>query len=317
MKLKVALVGCGRAARQHALALAESRAGRVVAVVDDHAVRADDLGRVTAATVRSLDAVLSDERVDVVSVCTPPGSHADIAIAALRAGKGVVVEKPVARTVDELDAILAASQASGAPVVTMLQHRGRLPDCALVAPWTGEASAAVEVLRPRLPEHYSADRWRVDPAHCGGGHVAHLAVHLLDLACQLLGDPVRVTGFTHCRDTAFIETRAVLAVQFASGAMLSALASAHDGAHSERLHVVDGDLELLLHDNRTTFRAGDALHRFEPVPAQPLRAAVYREVWSALRGEAEPDRYAAWRARSITWLLEQVRLLTDAGERVP
>jgi predicted dehydrogenase len=312
----IAVVGCGRAARQHVEAVRLAGAGRIVAVVGGDQGRADDLARVAEASARSLDDVLADTRIDAVAVCTPPDSHVSIATAALRAGKGVIVEKPVARTGDELDAMLAAAEASGAPALAMLQHRGSLPDDALTGPWTAQATATVEVLQPRPRAHYLSNGWRHDPDRSTGGHTAHLAVHYLDLACQLLGAPTRVTGLTDCRDVAGIETRAALAVRFAGGSLMSVLTSAHPAPTSERLHVVDGDRELLVTGEGTEYRVADRAESLPPVPAPELRAAVYQELRAALRGEAAPDRYALRRARGVTALLAEVRRLTLLKEPV-
>jgi UDP-N-acetyl-2-amino-2-deoxyglucuronate dehydrogenase len=113
-----------------------------------------------------------------------------------------------------------------------------------MAPWTADAIATIEIVRPRPRGHYLSEPWRLDPDASGGGHVAHLAVHHLDLACQLLGVPARVAGLTDRRDVSGIETRAALGVHFVGGALLSVLTSAHPGRRSERLHVVDGDRDI-------------------------------------------------------------------------
>lgn len=314
--MRVAIVGCGRAARQHVEALADCGIGRVVAVVDEDGDRASELARLTGAVARSLDAVLEDAHIDAISVCTPPDTHVSIAVGALHAGKGVLVEKPVTRTSNELDAILAAGGGSAAPAVAMLQHRGRLPAVALRDPWTGDAVAQIEVVRPRPRDHYLSDPWRHDPDRSGGGHVAHLAVHHLDMACQLLGMPAEVAGLTDCRDVRSIETRAALGVRFDSGGLLSVLASAHPGRRSDRLHVVDGDRELLLTHTGVEYRADGAVEHRPAVPTAQLRTSVYREMRAALRCEAAPDRYALWRTRGVTAVMEEVRRLTDTEEPV-
>ncbi|KPI04868.1 oxidoreductase domain protein [Actinobacteria bacterium OK074] len=311
--IRIAVVGCGRAARQHVDALRLSGAGLVTAVVDADRWRAEELGRTAQAAVRTLDDVLADAGVDAVAVCTPPGTHADLAVAALRAGKAVLVEKPVAGSVAELDAVLAAETPT-APALAMLQHRGRLPDGALETPWTADATATVEVLRPRPVAHYLAEDWRQDPDRSAGGHIAHLAVHQLDLACRLLGTPVAVAGLADCRDAPGIETRAALAVRFAGGALMSVLTSAHPAPRGERLHLVDADHELTVTDEGTEHRIGGRAE-FIPAPPTPqLRAEVYRELRAAVRGEAAPERYALGHARGVTVVLEEVRRLTAVKE---
>jgi predicted dehydrogenase len=311
--VRIAIIGCGRAAQQHveAIYLAGSEgvvAGSVVAVVDEDETRAGELARQTGAAVRNWTQVLDDPHIDTVSICTPPDAHADLAVAALRAGKGVLIEKPVTRTTEELDAILAAAEAATMPAVAMLQHRGRLPAIALEKAWTAGACAAIEVIRPRESRHYLSESWRNDRDRSGGGHVAHLAVHYLDLACQMLGTPATVLGLADCRDAAAIDTRAALAVRFASGALMTVLASAHPAPRSERLHVVDGDRELLITDARTEYR-DQVVEQTRPVPTPQLRAFVYKELWAVMRGQAAPDRYSVARARGVTAVLEAVRRL--------
>ncbi len=316
--VKVAIIGCGRAADQHveAIALASEggHTGQVVAVVDEDQARAGGLAQRTGAAARTLAEVLDDPQVDVVSICTPPHLHADIAIAALRAGKGVLIEKPVTRTTQELDAILAAAADAAAPVVAMLQHRGRLPAAALATAWSADASAAIEVIRPRSRDHYLSEAWRHDPDRSGGGQVAHLAVHPIDLACQLLGTPTSVVGLADCRDAAGVDTRAVLAIRFASGALMTVLASSHPAPRSERVHVVDDGRELIVSDAGTEYRAG-TVEQQPPVPVPRLRARVYQELWQAVRGEAAATRYTIARARGVTAVLEAVRRL--AATEVP
>lgn len=320
--VRVAVIGCGKAGQQHveAIALAgdgSASAGRVVAVVDEDAARAGELARRTGAAVRTFAEVLDDPHVDTVSICTPPGTHADMAVAALGAGKGVLIEKPVTRTTEELDAILAAAAAAGAPAVAMLQHRGRLPATALATAWTADASAAIEVIRPRESGHYLSEAWRQDPDRSGGGHVAHLAVHHVDMACQLLGTPAGVVGLVDCRDAAGIDTRAALGVRFAGGALMTVLANAHPAPRSDRLHLVDGKRELIITDAGTEYRDGATVEQLRPVPTPQLRARVYQELWAAVRGEAAPARYTIGRARGVTAVLEAVRRLAATEVRIP
>jgi predicted dehydrogenase len=311
--MRIAIIGCGRAAQQHVEAIARTEresllAPRIVAVVDQNDTRAGELARKTGAAVRTGSQVLDDPQIDCVSICTPPDAHADLAIAALRAGKGVLIEKPVARTTAELDAILAAADSAGMPAVAMLQHRGRIPAVVLDKAWTNDSCAAIEVTRPRGARHYLSETWRHDPDRSGGGHVAHLAVHYIDLACQLLGTPTAVVGLADCRDAAHIDTRAALAVRFPSGALMTILASAHPAPRSERLHVVDGERALLVTDATTEYRDGQVEH-LQPVPTPDLRTLVYKELWAAVRREAAPDRYSIERTRGVTVVLEAVRRL--------
>jgi hypothetical protein len=98
---------------------------------------------------------------------------------------------------------------------------------------------------------------------------------------------------------------------------MSVLASAEPAPRSERLHVVDGDRELLVTDTGSVYRADGGTEHGQPVPTPRLRADVYRELWAAVRGESAPDRYAVRRARGVTAVLETVRQLAATEVAVP
>ncbi|AHG88399.1 oxidoreductase domain protein [Gemmatirosa kalamazoonensis] len=109
--LRLAVVGCGRAtARLHLPALRRVPGVHVVALADRHPERAAALSRAfgVARIEASLGEVLARVDVDAVAVCTQPESHVDLAREALAAGKHVLVEKPLARTVAECDTLAAA-----------------------------------------------------------------------------------------------------------------------------------------------------------------------------------------------------------------
>lgn len=311
--LRIAIIGCGKAAQQHVEALAiagrsNGFAARIVAVVDQNETRASEFAKKNGAEVLTGAQVFGDKQIDCVSICTPPDGHAELAIAALRTGKSVLIEKPVARTIEELNAIVAAAEAVGRPALAMLQHRGRIPAAALTNVWTNNSCATIEVTRDRPSGHYLSEPWRHDPNRSGGGHVAHLAVHYIDLACQLLGTPSSVVGLTDCRDAAHIDSRAALAIRFANGALMTVLTSAHPAPRAERLYVVDGDRALLITDAKTEYRDGSVEYPAH-LRTPNLRALVYKDWWEAIRGEAVSDRYSIARTRGVTAVLEAVRTI--------
>jgi UDP-N-acetyl-2-amino-2-deoxyglucuronate dehydrogenase len=97
-------------------------------------VGAGVIGDVHARAIRSLpeaaagwstdyQAVLAGPGIDAVSICTPSGTHADLAVAALQSGKHVMVEKPIDVSLEAADRILAAERASGRKVAVVSQHR--------------------------------------------------------------------------------------------------------------------------------------------------------------------------------------------------
>ena len=119
--LRVGLIGCGGISRAHAAGYRLNRdVARVVAVCDarrDEAVaRAEELGaEAVYDDYRHLLAARGGDAVDAVDICLPHHLHAEVAIAATRASKHVLVEKPIANTLAEAQAMVEAAQAAGFP----------------------------------------------------------------------------------------------------------------------------------------------------------------------------------------------------------
>src|SRR5438105_7965515 len=116
MSLGFAIVGCGMIARFHARALAEVPGTKLVALVSRDCARAvpmaDELG-VACDSYGELEPALRRKDLDVVVVNTPSGAHRDPAVAAARAGKHVVVEKPLEITLERCDQIIDACDRAG------------------------------------------------------------------------------------------------------------------------------------------------------------------------------------------------------------
>lgn len=188
----VAVVGAGRMGRAHAEAWAANGVPVLWAVSPR---RRPDLPAAPAARwATDLGEALADPAVTVVSVCTPTPSHADLAIQALEAGRSVLLEKPIALTLDDARRVEAA--AALAPGTLMVAHVVRFfPGYAALA----ARVAAGSVGRPRLvrasrvssrPVGYD---W-LDDEERSGGMLVDFAIHDLDQANAYLGRAVAVTS---------------------------------------------------------------------------------------------------------------------------
>jgi len=175
MTLAVGIVGCGAVARHHVPALRAARGTRLAAAfdVDDSAAAA------TGAPVAGSLAELI-ESVDLVAVCTPPDRHADVAVTALEAGRGVLVEKPLATTPADADRIVAAADGLLAATGFQLRCHRKLPARAreISGIWGGPYASSGELVGPLL------DR----------------AVHHVDLWRMLLSDEVRTASAVETAD---------------------------------------------------------------------------------------------------------------------
>ncbi|MFG2328477.1 Gfo/Idh/MocA family protein [Streptomyces sp. NPDC048604] len=300
MSIGVGLVGFGAAGRQHAAALDGHPAAEILAVLElDPAVDVAGLPR-----AGSWQDLLADPRIGLVSLCLPPGRRAELAVQALEAGKAVLLEKPPALSVTEIDLVSAASQRAGRPVGVMLQHRMRLPAAALAANWADPAVTAVlEVSRFRPPAHYRRAGWRSDPAEAFGGIAAHLGVHYLDLACQLLGHPETVRLAPSRELAPGIDSRVTGHIEFRAGATLAFTVTAESAVRSERLQILGPDGGICVADGMVTTQIGDTEQTLPTVPTAELRRMVYQDMAEAVATGRPPLRCHLEGARPVTEIL--------------
>lgn len=192
----VGLVGCGRAGRElHLPAMTRLSEVKLVAVAETDAGirRAVVEGHPGARGYESHRALLEDPAVEAVAVCVPPRFHADVAVEALRAGKHLLLEKPIATTLEEADRVLAASREARTTAMLGLNLRFH-PVVARAHEAMGSGAlgrvrtlnsvfTSVIAARRRLPE------WRRDRAR-GGGVLYELGTHHFDLWRHLTGAEV-------------------------------------------------------------------------------------------------------------------------------
>jgi len=124
MGIGFGIIGCGMIARFHSKAVAEIRGAKVTACFDTFGASADKLAAdIGCRAYHDLDKMLADPAVDVVTICTPSGAHLDPAVQAAKAGKHVIVEKPLEITLQRCDAIIKACDAAGVTLSTIFPSR--------------------------------------------------------------------------------------------------------------------------------------------------------------------------------------------------
>lgn len=143
--------------------------------------------------------VLERSDIDVVDICTPGDSHAEIAIAAAEAGKAILCEKPLANTVVDAERMLAAVKKAG--VVHMLCHNyRRCPAVALAKQMIVEGQiGAIHHYRGVYLQDWVVDPnfprvWRLEKSKAGSGALGDILSHTMDLSRYLVGEPVQVSG---------------------------------------------------------------------------------------------------------------------------
>ena len=194
--LGVAVVGAGSIAGTHLDAYAAQPDADLVAVVDRHRDRAERLAAAygIGGVHTDLDAALADDRVQAVSICTANESHADLAVAALDAGRHVLVEKPLSTSVEGARRVAAAAT-----------RNARVVQVGFVRRFSGnvttlkrfiDAGDLGEVYYARASNLRRAGHpggWYGAQERSGGGPLIDIGSHVLDLAWYLMGRPEPVT----------------------------------------------------------------------------------------------------------------------------
>ena len=198
MSLKIAFTGTGHIARIHARAAQNHADLELVAIVNH---RRESMAEVAAlfgiqrqyATVNDL---LADGAVDILSVNTPNYLHAPQTIAALEAGVHVMVEKPMALNAAEAEAMLRASEKSGAKL--LVAHCWRFDEEVRWLERQIDAGRLGKILRSKgngVHVNWGPSGWFVEARYAGGGALADMGVHAIDTARFLLGDPQPVSVY--------------------------------------------------------------------------------------------------------------------------
>jgi predicted dehydrogenase len=225
----VAVIGTGAIAPRHLEAYqafsarAEIRA--LVDIVPEHARDKAAAFNLAVPVYEDYQAVLADPAIQLVSIATPPATHAEIAIACLKAGKHVLVEKPMAASLAECDAMIQAAHDHHRWLSVVAQNRFRTPmmrlkkvlDQGLIG---RVLHVAVDSYWWRGPQYYDL-WWRGTWASEGGGVTLNHAVHHIDALQWMMGPAESVTARMQnvAHPNAEVEDLSIAILTFAQGAL--------------------------------------------------------------------------------------------------
>lgn len=227
MKLRTAIIGTGKVAHLHAEALIEAPSSQFVAVWNRTFERAQDFAqKYHVAAYRDIEEMIEREKIDVVTVCTTHPTHAAVSVAALRAGAHVLIEKPLASSLQDCDLMIETAKTAGKKLGMISQRRLYPPvmrmrraidDGKIGAPILG----AVSVLGWRDEKYYASDPWRGTWKDEGGGVLVNQTPHQLDILHWLMGPITEVYGLWANLNHPYIEVEdtAVAVIKFANGAL--------------------------------------------------------------------------------------------------
>jgi UDP-N-acetyl-2-amino-2-deoxyglucuronate dehydrogenase len=256
-KLRFGIIGCGVIGPLHAHAISELPNAKLVAVCDIDRSRAEAMAAKYGAAhiLTHYPDLLARRDIDAVCICTPHYLHAEMAIAAARAGKHILCEKPMAIRSADMDAMIAETDRAGVQLGICFQHRfspvfiqlkALVESGKLGRPLLG--AAQLRCLRDKA--YYQSAAWRGTWAREGGGVLINQAIHTIDLMLWMLGDVASVTGAcaTLCgREYLEVEDTASAVITFAGGAQgtIAATTASHLGWQSRlQIYGTNGSAEI-------------------------------------------------------------------------
>jgi len=254
------IIGLGLIADFHARAIAEAAGAKLVAVCGRDAGKARAFAANYGENIFStndLSALLARPDVEAVCIATPSGAHLEPTLAAARAGKHIVIEKPIEITLARMDELLAGVAATGVKLMPIFQARfgegARTVKAAVNAGRLGRLSLASAYVKWQRTPAYYADSWHGTFALDGGGALINQAIHAIDLLQWFAGLPTEIFSWNTRRVHTGIEVEdtAVATLRYADGALgtIEATTAAFPG-WARRIELCGENGSIVLEDDR-------------------------------------------------------------------
>jgi predicted dehydrogenase len=225
--LRIAIIGPGKVAHLHAKATLQTPDTELVAVWGRNHTKADEFAaHYSITSYTDIYDMVDRENVDLCLVCTSHPAHREPTIAALDAGSHVLVEKPLASTLEDCDAMIEAAKRNNRYLGTISQRRFYAPSMRIRdAIDTGKIGnpvlGTIQMLGWRDEKYYQSDAWRGTWADEGGGVLVNQSPHQLDLLLWYMGDIDEVYGVWRNLNHPYIEVddTALAIVKFKNGGL--------------------------------------------------------------------------------------------------
>ena len=255
--IQFAIYGCGMIANIHAAALEKTENAVLVGAGDIKKEFARKFSQKYGVRLfESFDEIISDDNIDAVCLCTPNGTHAELAVEALSKGKNVVLEKPMATTLEDCDKIIEACKKSKGKLMVISQFR--TSEDVIKAKKIVESGALGKVVLCDLymkyyrSEDYFKGSWKGTKEMDGGGALMNQGIHGVDIL-QYIAGPVKaiksaVKTLVHDIE---VEDTAVSVLEFESGAIgvIEAATSVYPG-FDRRIEINASKGSLVLKENK-------------------------------------------------------------------
>lgn len=225
--LRTGIVGCGKVAHLHAQALRNLVDSDFAAVFSRTLSKAQDFGnQYGVSAYDNISNMVSDEKLDLVIICTPHPNHLEPTLEAMNSGANVLVEKPLASSLQDCDAMIQAANENRKKIGVISQRRwygpvqrvkNAIEDGKIGQPVLG----TINMLGWRDENYYTSDPWRGSWKHEGGGVLVNQAPHQLDVLLWLMGEVDEVYGAWANLNHPYIdvEDTALAIVKFKNGGL--------------------------------------------------------------------------------------------------
>lgn len=225
-KFGFGLIGCGAISGWHAHAIREIEGAELIGAYDRSAASAEAFcEKQDCRKFATIQELLNCDQIDVVCICTPSGTHAELVVEAANAGKHIVVEKPMAITRQQLQDVVEAVERNHVQLTAISQRR--FSDAVQKVKKAIEAGELGRLLMGdiymkfyRSPEYYASAGWRGTWEMDGGGALMNQGIHGIDILQYLMG-PVKAVSAV-CKTLAReieVEDAAVAIVEYENGAI--------------------------------------------------------------------------------------------------
>jgi predicted dehydrogenase len=221
------IVGCGMISNFHAKAIGDIRGAKLVGCCSNRLESAQKLSKeYDAMAYSSLTDMLANPEIDIVTICTPSGAHMEPAVAAAKAGKHVIIEKPLEVTLKRCDKIIEACTKNDVICATIFPSRfhksSQTLKTAIDAGKFGRLTLGDAYVKWfRTQEYYDSGAWRGTWALDGGGALMNQAIHSVDLLTWLMGPVKSITAHTAtlAHERIEVEDVATASLRFENGAL--------------------------------------------------------------------------------------------------
>lgn len=312
--LRWGIVGCGDVvAKKSGPSILAAKRSRVHAVMRRDAAQLDSIAKQLGAELATTDAaeVIECPEVDIVYIATPPSAHREFVEAAARAGKHVLVEKPMGMSAEDSEAMVEACQKAGVELFVayyrrfhpqVLKMRELIADGAIGKLVHGQVEYAMPY---KAGGGYG---WRTQPEVAGGGLFADVVSHRIDLLASFFGEPVHATG---AQSMIHADSRTpdlvTATVTFTGGAQCALIGNFATRKFTDRFVLTGTEGEIRtdhLDGGAFTLQQGDEGDRLAYERGAPPHTGLIRHIEDVLAGcaiNAVSGREGVYTDRVLDW----------------